>query len=211
MATRLADAERMIQACEQSGSALVINHNRRFNPDFRELAGRLGNVGTHFIDAVLMLTRSTVKSVSATLDLAGRPDCRGAEFRDPGGWGLLQLQNNTMVHLHAPDYSNSPAELTLHGTLGRACVVGRTVKIEKWNSTPETLAMKTNDSETSMDQAVREIVQWLDDGTPICCAPEVSRHTLEVILACHASHARRGAWTDLPLTGVDRELEVQSG
>ncbi|MDB5340509.1 MAG: oxidoreductase domain protein, partial [Planctomycetaceae bacterium] len=103
MATRLPDAERMIQACQESGSLLVINHNRRFHPHFRELtrriaagdlgqltgvwlswgAGRLGNVGTHFIDAALMLTGSTVQSVSATLDPAGRPDCRGPEFRDP--------------------------------------------------------------------------------------------------------------------------------
>jgi predicted dehydrogenase len=231
MATRLTDAERMIQACEKSGSVLVINHNRRFSPDFRELArriaagalgeptggwlswgaGRLGNVGTHLIDAALMLTGSTVKSVSATLDLAGKPDCRGPEFKDPGGWGLMRLQNNSIIHIHAPDYSNSPLEIALHGTLGRAIVTGRKVTLESWKSGPEVISMTSQDSGTSMDQAVREIVQWLDDGTPVCCPPEASRHTLEVILACHASHARRGAWTDLPLTGADRDLEVHSG
>lgn len=231
MATRLSDAERMIQVCQESGSLLVINHNRRFHPHFRELArriaagdlgqltgvwlswgaGRLGNVGTHFIDAALMLTGSTVQSVSATLDPAGRPDCRGPEFRDPGGWALLRLQNGVIVHIHAPDYSNSPAEILLHGTLGRASVTGGVARIEKWGAAPEILPPISTESGKSMDQAVREIVTWLDDGTPLSCSAESSRHTLEVIVACHASHARRGAWTELPLSGTEREIEVHAG
>ena len=231
MATRLADAERMIEVCQQTGSLLVINHNRRFHPLFRELtrriadgelgpltgvwlswgAGRLGSTGTHLIDATTMLTGSSITSVSATLDLAGRPDCRGPEFRDPGGWALLRLQNATVVHLHAPDYSNSPAEITLHGTRGRASLADGLAKIAKWGTEPEVLSRVPAGSGTSMDQAVREIVGWLDDATPPCCSATASLHALEVILACHASHARRGAWTDLPLSGADRQLEVHAG
>ncbi|HVX61009.1 MAG TPA: Gfo/Idh/MocA family oxidoreductase, partial [Pirellulales bacterium] len=37
IATRLADAKRMLKACQQSGSLLAINHNRRFQPNFRRL------------------------------------------------------------------------------------------------------------------------------------------------------------------------------
>jgi predicted dehydrogenase len=231
MATRLPDAERMIAACQQSGSLLVINHNRRFHPHYRELtrrvtagelgqltgvwltwgAGRLANIGTHFIDAALMLTGSTVTSVSATLDPAGRPDCRGPEFRDPGGWAMLRLKSGPVIHIHAPDYSNSPAEVLIHGTLGRASISGGAARIEKWGSVPEILPPVSPISGTSMDQAVSEIVQWLDDATPLGCTADASRHALEVIVACHASHARRGAWTDLPLSGPDREIEVHAG
>ena len=49
--------------------------------------GRLGNVGTHVFDALYMLTGLKVEAVSATLDLAGKPDCRGSDFADPGGGG----------------------------------------------------------------------------------------------------------------------------
>ena len=230
IATRLADAELMIAACQQVGSLLVINHNRRFHPQYRELArriaagvlgeltgvwlswgsGRLGNVGTHFIDAALMLTGRTIQSVSATLDLAGRPDCRGPEFRDPGGWAMLRLEGGLMVHVHAPDYSNSPAEVVLHGTLGRARI-GRVTEIETWSGHREELPSGPHDGGTSMDQAVREMVAWLDDGTPASCSAESSRQTLEAIIACHASHARQGAWTNLPLSGLDREIVVHSG
>ncbi len=231
IATRLADAERMVAAAQQAGSLLVINHNRRFHPHYRELAkrvragelgdltgawlnwgtGRLGNVGTHFVDAILMLTGCMVQSVSATLDAARRPDCRGPEFRDPGGWAMLRLDNGVMVHVHAPDYSNSPAEVILHGTLGRAVCSSGSVTIETWQGSRDTLPSVPRDYGSSMDQAVREIVAWLDDGTPVSCSADESLRTLEVIVACHASHARNAAWTDLPLTGSDREREVLSG
>src|SRR5690606_38825588 len=37
IASRLSEADRMIAACEQAGTLLVINHNRRFNPNYRRL------------------------------------------------------------------------------------------------------------------------------------------------------------------------------
>lgn len=230
IATRLADAERMIAACRASGSLLVINHNRRFHPHLRALqqriasgelgdltgvwlqwgTGRLGNVGTHFIDAAMMLTGRRVQAVSATLDLTGRPDCRGSEFRDPGGWALLRFDGGLMGHVHAPDNPTGPAEIAIQGTLGRARIGGGITKLTWWNGQRETLP-PPKDTANSMDVAVREIVAWLDDHKPMCCSAEDSLRTLEIILACHASHARQTAWVELPLSGADRNREVQSG
>jgi hypothetical protein len=34
---------------------------------------------------------------------------------------------------------------------------------------------------------------------------------VEAIVGFHASHARNAAWTELPLTGADREYEILSG
>lgn len=231
ISTNLADAERMVAACQQSGSLLVINHNRRFHPHFREMSrrvaagelgeltgawitwatGRLGNVGTHLIDALMMLTGRIVQGVSAKLDLSGRPDCRGPEFRDPGGWAMLQLEGGLIAHLHAPDYSNSPAAVILHGTKGHLKISGGSATIGPWNGDPVQLPPRQRDDGTSMDQAVREIVAWLDSGTPLSCQPEASVRTMEAIVACHASHARNGAWVELPLTGPDRDREVHTG
>lgn len=105
VATTLLDAKHMLEA--QKNGLLVFNHQRRFNLNYRRLqtlinedglgeltsaflqwpTGRLGNVGTHAIDALLMLLGQRIQAVSATLDLSGRPDCRGENFHDPGGWG----------------------------------------------------------------------------------------------------------------------------
>ena len=230
IATRLSDAERMIAACRASGSLLVINHNRRFHAQFRELqlrisagelgeltgvwlqwgTGRLGNVGTHFIDAAMMLTGRRVEAVSATLDLTGRPDCRGPEFHDPGGWAMLRFEGGLLGHVHAPDNPAGPAEIVVQGTLGRARVGGGEALLETWAGSRFALEPLA-ESGSSMDQAVHEIVAWLDNGTPLCCSADESLRTLEVIVACHASHARQAAWVTLPLTGADRDREVHSG
>ena len=59
-------------------------------------------------------------------------------------------------------------------------------------------------------RAVAEIVAWLD-GSSFPYSAQEAVHTLEVILAFHASHARNSAWSELPLTGNDRAREMHSG
>ncbi len=76
IAQTLNDAACMLEVCRQQDVLLAINHNRRFELNHRRLrdyigegglgalssvsaqwsAGRLGNVGTHMFDAILMLT-----------------------------------------------------------------------------------------------------------------------------------------------------------
>lgn len=230
IAATLDEAARMVAACKKTGARLVINHNRRFQSNFRRLAdfiaagklgeltgarmqwgsGRLGNVGTHFIDSIRLLTRQDVSAVSATLDLAGRPDCRGTEFRDPGGWAFLKMAGGWITTIIAPDYSRDPGEIVVSGTLGRALVPGNTVRIELWNGDREEWPA-TSDGRTSMDIAVAEIVAALDGGSSVVSTGDDGLAALEVILACHASHARHGAWVELPLVGADRQLRLNSG
>lgn len=234
IATRIDDAERMIAACRKTGTLLVLNHNRRFNPQFRRLqslvaegglgqltsanlqwgSGRLGNVGTHMIDSLVMLTGQKVAAVSGTLDQAGRPDCRGGEFADPGGWGVLRLEQGTMVTVDAADYAVVPPSVVLNGLEGRATAGSAGVTVvrpdgrrEEWTEDNTTQSAPV----TSMDRAVTEIVTELEGGAPVPVAAEESLHVLEVIAGFHASHARQAAWVNLPLTGSDRELVVNSG
>ncbi len=230
IATRPADAEAMLAAARQAGSLLAINHNRRFNPNYRRLrdliargglgtltsanlqwgTGRLGNVGTHFLDALLLLTGRRVQAVSATLDLIGRPDCRGPAFRDPGGWGILRLEGGPMATVDAPDEGKTPPRLTVNGTLGRAATGADEVTVEYWDGRHERWPSLRPDK-TGMDRAVAEIVAWLDGEAAFPYPAEEAVHTLEVIVACHASHARQAAWVELPLTGDERLREVHSG
>jgi predicted dehydrogenase len=230
IATRLPDAEGMVSACTAAKALLVINHNRRFNPNYRRLrdsiaagelgeltsvslqwgTGRLGNVGTHLIDAALMLTGRKVQAVSGTLDRTGRPDCRGQAFRDPGGWGLLHLEGSLMVTLDAADEGKMPARIILNGTRGRAITGGDEVIQESWDGRRETWPSLRSQA-TSMGRAAAEIVDWLDGGSAFSYDASDAVHVLEAILALHASDARSAAWTELPLSGPDRDREVQSG
>ena len=230
IATRLPDAERMVGACDEADALLVLNHQRRFNLNHRRLrefieadglgeltsgslqwgSGRLGNVGTHMIDALLMLTGRKIEAVSATLDLAGKPDCRGPEFRDPGGWGVIRLEGGIMVIVDAGDYATVPGQITLNGTEGRATSDGSSVHLEYWDGRQERWH-SASDGVSGMDRAVSEIVTCLDDGAEFPYPASEAVDTLEAIVGFHASHARNAAWTALPLSGPDREREVLSG
>ena len=230
IATRLPDAEQMLDACDDAGALLVLNHQRRFNLNHRRLrdliaadglgeltsaslqwgSGRLGNVGTHMIDALLMITGRKIEAISATLDLAGKPDCRGPEFRDPGGWGVIKLEGRIMVTVDAGDYATVPGQITLNGTEGRAISDGSSVTLEYWNGHQEHWD-SANDGVSGMDRAVSEIVEWLDGGTEFPYPASEAVETLEAIVGFHASHARNAAWTEIPLSGLDREHEVLSG
>jgi len=230
IASRLPDAERMVAACKQAGCLLAVNHNRRFHPNYRRLRGliaagelgeltsvtllwgrgRLGNVGTHMFDATCMLTGRRIAAVSGTLDPAGRPDCRGEQFRDPGGWGVMRLERDLMATLDAADYATAPACIIIHGTEGRAVTGRHDVTIERPDGGREHWPAP-DDGRSSMDRAVEQIVAWLDGRAAFPYDAEDAVHVLEAIIALHASHARKAAWTELPLSGAEREIEVRCG
>ena len=226
-----ADAQRMLDACARAGTLLVINHNRRFNPNYRKLrdhvaagglgtltscnlqwsTGRLGNVGTHFIDALMMLTGKSVIAVAGTLDPAGRPDCRGTQFHDPGGWGMLRLEDGLIATLDAADNARVPAAITLNGTLGRAVTAGDDVTVEYVDGRKEHWPSLRAQA-TSMDRAVGEIVASLDDAAvAFPYSAFGALRTLEAITGLHLSHDRNSGWVTLPLSEADRAREVNSG
>ena len=124
---------------------------------------------------------------------------------------MLRFDGGLIGHVHAPDNPAGPAEIVVQGTLGRARVAGGVAEIETWAGVHDVLANPSAEAGNSMDQAVREIVAWLDDGTPVGCSSEESLRTLEVIVAGHASHTRQTTWIELPLVGIDRDREVRSG
>lgn len=230
IATNLRDAEAMVKRAEDAGALLVLNHNRRFNPAFRKLrdcihagqlgnlqsgevawgSGRLGNVGTHMFNAVQMLTGRRIEAVQAKLDLAGRPDCRGPEFQDPGGWGQLRLEEDLLVEFKAGDYESAPGILRLVGSRGSGVVQDGTVRICRDNQPDESIPVRDGPT-SSMDVAVTEIVDWLDGKAPFPDSAEESMHTLEAIVACHASHRAGETWKSIPLVGSDRDIIVASG
>jgi len=229
IATRVVDADRMMAVCEKAGALLVINHNRRFNVNHRRMRdevakgllgeltsaslrwgnGRLSNVGTHLIDALCMLTGRQVEAVSATLDTSPIADCRGSNFHDPGGWGVMRLTGGLMATVDDANHGKGPAQIILYGTKARATVSGSISiefvvgRVDQWPS--------QRAQSTSMDVAVTEIIDWLDNKHPFPYAAQDAVRTLEAIVAFHVSDASKAAWVAVPLSGADRGREVRSG
>jgi predicted dehydrogenase len=230
IATRLGDAEKMISTCEKAGALLVINHNRRYNIAYRRLrdeiskgvlgeltsaslrwgSGRLGNVGTHLIDALCMLTRRSVEAVSGTLDSSAKTDCRGAEFSDPGGWGVMRLSGALMTTVDAANHGAGNTQISIYGRKARATVGREMISIEFSDGKLEQWPCLSK-NESSMELAVAELIEWLDGKNTFTYPAADSVRILEAIMAFHVSHSRKSCWVELPLKGAERNYEVLSG
>ena len=230
VATKLSDADRMIDECKRAGTLLVVNHNRRWQPHYRvakrEIAagaigdvchvhahwpsGRLGNIGTHAFDGIRHLTGLEPEAVSGTLDTTGRPDCRGAQFRDPGGWGVIRLQRGVKVFVDATETAAAPMVIRVVGVEGEVVVHRRHATLEPWKGRPRVLAGQGQWPD-SVCLAVDEIVKCLDGKAAPTSTGEAARQALEMIIGFHVSDRQGGQWVDLPLQGKDRELEVLVG
>ncbi|MAE66178.1 MAG: hypothetical protein CMJ18_18060 [Phycisphaeraceae bacterium] len=228
IATTLVEADAMVAACERSGTLLVINHNRRFKPNHQRIAdmiaegvvgemrsanlqwasGRLGNVGTHAIDTLRMITRREIVAVSGHLDLSDKPDCRGDDFHDPGVSGMLRMEGDLVATVDAPNYSVAPLLIQVNGSNGRVTIDRRAIVIESWDGVEQSLAEPELDG---MSYATQGVVAWLDGGTPFCAPGADAVRTFEAIVGMHVSHDRDAAWVELPLAGEDRERPVHSG
>ena len=228
--TTVADGDRIVEACRKHGTLLLVNHQRRFDPNYQKLrdliaagelgeltscllqwgSGRLGNVGTHTIDGIRMLTSRQVEAVSGHLDLSRRPDCRGADFQDPGGWGMLRMEGGLIVLVDAADYGTVPFLIALNGTKGLARIGGDGVHIEIGGQNAEHWPV-VRDKTTFMHGAVAEIVGCLDGDRSASAPTDDAVRTLEAIAAFHVSHDRNAAWVNLPLRSEDRQREVRSG
>jgi len=142
MATRLIDAEAMINACYKRGVKLAINHTRRWSPSYlrlRELlrmgvigdvrgifctlgGGRLGCNGSHLFDLMRMYTESEPEWVIGFIDQTGTPNPRGEQFNDPGGYGQIYFQNKSRCYLDMSEDIGIPARFEIFGSVGRVIV-----------------------------------------------------------------------------------------
>ena len=231
LAQTVSAGKRITEACQQTGALLVVNHQRRFSPAYRRLAahvsagdlgkltssyvqwgkGRLGNVGTHTIDALRMVTGQEVEAVSGVLDLSGRQDCRGPEFQDPGGWGMLHMSAGTIALLDAPDYGETPIQFLFDGTEAQAKIGPEMVTVDYKDGRTESWPTSDGDL-SSMDHAVNEIVAWLDgNGVNPTSSGNDALCALEIIAALHISHDYSSKWVSLPLNGMDLDRPIRSG
>jgi predicted dehydrogenase len=132
MATSMADARAMVDACRESGAALVVNHQRRLRADLvraRQLIeeGALGQLrlvrgqcagdvltdGTHLLDSILFLTgEPAIEWVLAQIhrelspEAPSEPKRTGFRYGHPvetGAIAVLQLETGVRVELACGD------------------------------------------------------------------------------------------------------------
>lgn len=228
LATRLADADRILAACAASGTLLAVNHTRRWHPLWRTAkaempalgaiqfltahwsSGRLGNIGTHMFDAAAFLLSDSFVGVSGTLDRSTIADCRGPQFKDPGGWGIVSFAGGTKLFVNA-GHSMSPSNtLRIEGSHGRMTIQRNEIVIESFAGETRTIG-DSPDRPSGLDLAVEDLIRCLEDGSQPACTSEDGRAALEVIVGFHISNRADGRMTPLPLDQPDRDLEILIG
>ena len=162
------------------------------------------------LDATAMLLDSHPTAVSGTLDPVVHPDCRGPQFRDPGGWGIVLFENGVKVYVDATQTAKAPPELQIIGQLGRIAVRRDDADLRTWQGECRAIATPS-DRPTTADLAVDEILHCLTHAVRPSSTGEAARHALEFIIGFHVSHREQGKWVSLPLAGEDRDLEVLVG
>lgn len=230
VATNLADAERAIAACRAHDALLAVNHSRRWHPLWRAArdeirtgaigevcqanvhwpSGRLGNIGTHLFDALRLLLGRNALAVSGTLDSTVPRDCRGDQFHDPGGWGVIEFEGGVRAFVNAPATQRLPFLARVTGSEGQLSLRGTEAVIEPWKGSPRTLAIPA-DGSNSLARAVAELVQCLSNGGVPSCTGEDGLAALEIIIGFHVSHRRHSQWTVLPNDGDARTLNIPIG
>jgi predicted dehydrogenase len=148
IATSLADADRMTEACERRGIPLSIDHTRRWYPEYHNVrnllrSGMIGTLrrivatmggpramlfrnGTHLIDMICFLAESDPAWVFAELDdefadygAAYRGDGGRDPATDPGGSGYIHFKNGVRAFCNASKGTPGGSSFDLLGTEGR--------------------------------------------------------------------------------------------
>lgn len=230
IATRLAEADAAIAACRENGTVLATNHSRRWNPMWTGVrdevasgaigevehatvhwtSGRLGNIGTHMFDALRLVLGLEPEAVSGRLDPVVPPDCRGAEYHDPGGWGIVEFSGGVNAYVDASHDAQAPIRMRIAGSSGEITVRRDAAWVDLWSGERRAIPLQT-DRPTALDAAVADLVQCLRGGGEPACTGRDGLAALEVTIGFHLSDELEGRRVALPIPDACRGLEVLIG
>ncbi|MCS7223480.1 MAG: Gfo/Idh/MocA family oxidoreductase [Armatimonadetes bacterium] len=236
MATSLREADQMLEACQKSGTKLLINHPRRYHPTYQkakeilnegtigDLVGLRGGLwtwllhnGTHLWDIMRFFAGDAV-SVCGWL--------REEDLPDPGGYGVLHFANGAIAFADVGGGQGFQLELLGRNGLIRIDTFTPGLYLEVYEDVyppdptrpayqfrPRKIALRDHwapeeDFMPPMQAAVGDLLDSIEnDREPISSGAD-GRAALEIGLAFHASHRQGNRPVPLPL--ADRSLQVIS-
>lgn len=229
----LAEADAMVAACREAGTALAVNCARRWNPVFMEAKrlieeGEIGPVlqvtgygqcglshnGSHLIDILRYMAGGEVEWVFGEME----SDEAAAGERDLMGNGYLAFDNGVRVYLRGTPCGPANWEIDVIGEKGRIRSSAGGQAVEFYRMTPGGPKGRGVPAEVPFPwpaymqgtglTIVADLISAVENGHPPRCSGEDGRAALEVAIALRESHRRGGVRVDLPLE--DRGLKIQS-
>ena len=138
--TSVKHADDLVKLLKSSNTRLNVNYLRRYSPIYKKLkidlkdkkiigsprsivitsgAGGISALGTHFLDLCRLILDSKVKSVYAYPIDKKLPNPRGVQFKDPGGYVLLNFENETRAFIDMGDDLGVQPKIEIIGEYGR--------------------------------------------------------------------------------------------
>jgi predicted dehydrogenase len=231
IATSLSDARDMEVLSKKNGVKLIVNHARRWTEDYIRLkeklsqnligkiesymfsmgGGQLGCNATHFIDLICFLSNEKVSSVIGFLNDENIPNPRGQQFKDPGGYALMHLSDETRVFFEMTEDLATPPILIINGTIGRVVVeeLKRVYTVEKRSKENEHLPITRYGTPLSevdivpfehLDQImlIKQAYQFLIDDKEYDF-DKYAYHAIETVIAIHYSNELSNRAVKLPI------------
>jgi UDP-N-acetyl-2-amino-2-deoxyglucuronate dehydrogenase len=234
MAIGAGAADSMIEACEASGTKLVVSHQRRFTPGWekaRELiaAGAIGqpifaknqvieglmNWGTHTIDGTrFVLGDPAPVWVFGAVERKTDRYERGVAIED-ACMGLVHFDNGVqlLVESDLEHEGAAPGEFQIEGSAGWLNASETSLRLftastAGWSDIDLQLQEGDKDigGNTNANQ-VRELIAWIEGGPQHRGAGTEARVTVEIMMALYES-ARRHAVVRFPLVERNYPLDL---
>lgn len=228
----------LAKAAARAEAHIAVNHSRRACADYQHLGpwiekiggvrgvtllsggGRLGSVGTHYFDAIRMVSGANFAAVSGYLDPAYAGDHKGRDIWDPGGVGVYEMTNGVRLHIDLTDDSGFPPLLIFFGPFGRLLLnenakswvcearsaENRARRLGEYGTPLVREEIPLNDP-IDMVIHTRKMLEALLDDT-VLCSLEDGAAAVEAVVGFHLAHQRKEKIA-LPLKGADAAVEVK--
>ncbi len=234
IAISLAEADRMVAACQRAGIALAIGCTRAWSPMYnrmRELIdeGELGDLlqvigfgqagvshnGSHLLTTVNRLAKGRVQWVFGHME----SDEAAAGDVDLEGNGYLHYDNGVQGFVRMTACGGANWELEVIGTQGMLRAIADAQQVQFYKTVDSSLEGRRAEpaqhifplpatSHSSNTRTVLDLITCIETGKEPNCSGDDGRHALEVAIAMRESHRRGGTRVELPL--ADRSLHIRS-
>ena len=234
MASSMADADAMVEACESNGVFFNLGTNRRWDRGFdlmKEVidSGRLGklksltiystgtlfNGASHSFDLIMRLNSDhPAVWVQGLLRDADHAIGDGTISIDPVGEGIIEFENGVTAYALNSGGRRSEWEAVCEDGVVTALSNGEEWQLRepgepdhRGRGSLVTGKFPEYEWKSPTLTLVEDLVHSLDTGEPTRCGVRVARASTELIFAVIESHLRGGARVTLPLEGSTIRME----
>jgi len=238
--TSLKHAQEIVELLENSKSKLTIGYLRRFSDAYSLLldklykndiigdpktiiitsgAGGISTLGTHFLDLCTFLLSEKIKSVYGVLINKNHPNPRGENFEDPGGYFILNFENEKRAFIEMGDDLGLQPKIEIIGTYGRVEINELDKKIIAYSRKMEDrdksmrfygleneMIMNESFDFESLNNLIKKMIENLISDEQLKMTPDMAKDKVEIYSAIRKSFDS-GENVSLPLEGKYYERE----